>query len=434
MVSFWLILAVMTVVAVMFVLWPIWRQTNAQSSGEQTDRKELVLGLFNEHLQALETQLANGELEQAQFEQLKQELELSLLEDIGEAEYTGQGSSRWGVYATVIALPLAALGLYWQQGYLDDVNVINLREDYFQQDVSTAAEQAEAERKLEALIAGLEKSLDKKPDNAGNRYLLARSYMQKNEFGKAVVAYTHIAQHQEAPPHILGELAQALFLASGNRITQEVELLTARALKKDPDETTSLGLAGIAAFEKGQYSEAIELWERAVGVMGGHSAAARSLLSGIERAKSLQAESRPLVLRAPLAADVGGSHDSVAADSGEQSEVVSMVVKVSLAAGVQASPQDTVFVYARAWQGPKMPLAIHRLTVADLPAEVTLDQSMAMAPGMTINSFPELEVVARISKSGAPEAQSGDWQGSLGPVVLAELDGPLSLTVDERLP
>jgi cytochrome c-type biogenesis protein CcmH len=110
------------------------------------------------------------------------------------------------------------------------------------------------------------------------------------------------------------------------------------------------------------------------------------------------------------------------------------VVKVSLAAGVQASPQDTVFVYARAWQGPKMPLAIHRLTVADLPAEVTLDQSMAMAPGMTINSFPELEVVARISKSGAPEAQSGDWQGSLGPVVLAELDGPLSLTVDERLP
>lgn len=427
MINIWLVLTAMALLAVVFLTWPLWRSRQLPDESVIA-RQELVLTLFNEQLQALENQLAAGELEPAQFEQLRQELELSLLEDVSDTETTRRGSSRLLVWLAAVVLPVAALALYWQQGFLQDIRIGQLRDDFFQQPVSTATQQQEAEAKLDALIAGLETGLQVRPDNAGNRYLLARSYMQKGEFVKAVGAYTYIVQHQEAPPHILGELAQAVFLASGNRMTQEVELLATKALEKDPDETTSLGLAGIAAFEKGQYGRAVQLWEHAVELLGAHTPAAQSLRAGIERARSYQAQTPgALVLR---------NSGSAAPESpkGKTPTSAGVTVSVSLAPEVAADPQDTVFVYARAWQGPKMPLAIRRLKVADLPTEVVLDESMAMAPGMTIASFPQLEVVARISKSGAPEAQSGDWQGNLGPIVLTELNGALSLTVDEQVP
>lgn len=436
--NFWLVVAIMAVIAVAFVLWPVWRQSKKRQTESQAaseGRKGLVLDLFNEHLQALEVQLASGELEQAQFDQLKKELELSLLEDIAEVESTGQGTSRWGLYLTALVLPLAALGFYWQHGSIEDVQILDLREAYFQQQDAVTG-QAD----LEALIARLESRLEQKPDNVGSRYLLARSYMQDNDYVKAVGAYMYIVQHNEAPPHILGELAQAVFLASGNKVTPEVEALAEQALAKNPDETTSLGLMGIASFETQKYSKAVEYWERAVQVMGSATPAARSLVAGIERARSLQAQStgaQSAEVRPPLMAGQGQAVSGVEEDAesgagGAQEN--SLTVKVSVANGVNASPGDTVFIYARAWQGAKMPLAIRRLTVSDLPVEITLDESMAMAPGMTIASVPKLEVVARISKSGAPVPQSGDWQASFGPVVLAELDGALSLLIDQQIP
>lgn len=427
MVNVWLVLTAMALLAVVFLVWPLWRSRQLPAEPVET-RQELVLALFNEQLQALENQLAAGELEPGQFAQLKQELELSLLDDVSDSETTRRGSSRLLGWLAAALLPVAALVFYWHQGALLDVRIAQLRDDFFGQPVTTAAEQQQADAKLDALIAGLEAGLQVKPDSAGNRYLLARSYMQKGEFVKAVGAYTYIVQHHEAPPHILGELAQAVFLASGNRMTQEVELLATRALDKDPDETTSLGLAGIAAFEKGEYGRAIQLWEHAVELLGVHTPAAQSLRAGIERARSYQAQTpAALVMR-------NSGAPTAEASRGQAPAAAAITVNVRLAAAATADPQDTVFVYARAWQGPKMPLAIRRLRVADLPAEVVLDETMAMAPGMSINSFPQLEVVARISKSGTPEAQSGDWQGSLGPIVLTELNGPLSLTVDQQVP
>lgn len=426
--NFWLVVAVMSALSVVFILWPLWRQSKSQQADSLTsteDRKGVVLDLFNEHLQALESQLASGELDQSQFDQLKKELELSLLEDIAEAENQGQGTSRWGLYLAAALLPLAAAGFYWQHGSIEDVKILDLREAYFQQ-----TDAASGQQDLDELIASLESRLEKKPDNVGNRYLLARSYMQKNDYVKAVGAYMYIAQHnEEVPPNILGELAQAVFLASGNRVTPEVQSLAEKALAKNPDETTSLGLMGIAEFERQDYGQAIQYWERAVQALGVSTPAARSLLAGIERARALSVESgqAPLVLRQP-----GQSSPADSESSDSQSR--SLTVKVSLSDKVASSPGDTVFIYARAWQGARVPLAIQRFTVANLPAEITLDESMAMAPNMTINSVPKLEVVARISKTGEPVPQSGDWQGSYGPVVLAELNGPLTLSVDQQVP
>ncbi len=120
--------------------------------------------------------------------------------------------------------------------------------------------------------------------------------------------------------------------------------------------------------------------------------------------------------------------DTAAADS------PGITVEVSLGDGVEVDPATTVFVYARAWQGPKVPLAIQRLTVAELPKAIRLDETMAMAPGMTISAFDQLELVARVTLSGTPAPQSGDWQASMGPIKLNDVTAPVALTISELVP
>ncbi len=428
---FWVFAVVMALLAVGFVVWPLWR--GGQEAG--VDRQELVLDLFNEHLVALERQLESEEIDQQQFEQLKTELEESLLEDAGQVERQVSASTsgyRW-LWLTGLLLPVTSILIYFERGSIDDVEIVESRMAYFHQASMGEAGSESTPVALEQLVAQLEERLESKPDNAGNRYLLARSYMQMSLYIKAAASYMELIQLEEAkqqpgessrvPANIVGELAQAVFLAAGNSVTPEVQQLIDKALSIDPNEASSLGLAGIAAFEQERYGEAIEYWGRAVQLMGPASSASISLRSGMARAKELLAQQGGV----PLAGE------AVKADGPEASQS-SVVVRVALSEGVAVAQGDTVFIYARAWQGPKVPLAIQRLSVAQLPIEVELNESMAMAPGMTLSSFPELELVARVSPDGNPMAQSGDWQGAVGPIRLAEVKGSVALVIADQLP
>ncbi len=436
---FWVLAAAMVLFSVGFVVWPLWRRRDEHGVG----RQELVLDLFNEHLAALEKQLSSEEIDQQQFEQLRTELEQSLLEDVGQTEsQAGAGvSGKPWLWVAGVLLPVASILIYFERGSIDDVEIVESRMAYFHDAaMEGGAGEGATPLALEQLVAKLEKRLKDKPDNAGNRYLLARSYMQLSLYMKAAASYMQLIQLEEAkqqpgeqsrvPANIVGELAQAVFLAAGNRVTPEVQQLIDKALSIDPNETSSLGLAGIAAFEQERYSAAIDYWGRAVQLMGPASNASMSLRSGIARAKELLAQSGggTVLAKAP---DEALEAESVSQSEGAQASVT---VRVALADGVNAAQGDTVFVYARAWQGPKVPLAIQRLSVAQLPLEVELNESMAMAPGMTITSVPQLELVARVSPDGNPMAQPGDWQGAVGPISLGELDGSVAVTIADQLP
>lgn len=122
------------------------------------------------------------------------------------------------------------------------------------------------------------------------------------------------------------------------------------------------------------------------------------------------------------AADLSAEYAVPAADTQSMAAGASLKVKVSLSPAVagKTSPQDTVFVFARAAQGPRMPLAIVRLQVKDLPATVTLDDSHGMSPQMNLSSVPEVVVVARVSKSGMAGAAPGDLEGVSAPVKVGQ--------------
>jgi len=192
--------------------------------------------------------------------------------------------------------------------------------------------------------------------------------------------------------------------------------LVEKVLRAEPDNTMALGLAGIDAFGKKDYVSAIKYWEHTVKLTGQDSPGSQALIAGIERAATL------------YFAEGGTEASLAAARAGRQ-----LSINVSLAEGVEARPDQIVFVYARTWQGAKMPLAIARVPVSELPKRVILTEAMAMTPAMSLGSVDNVEVVARISQDGTAAAKAGDWQGSFGPVDMKALPGEVSVKIDQKV-
>lgn len=417
MIDFWLWATVLVGLAIVFVLWPVIRRS---ALVEQADSRETqVLDLYNQRRQDLQLQLQVGDIEQAQFEQLQAENELSLLQDAA-SESMPQSRRGGGMVLIVVAFIAAGLALYFYQerGAIDDVDIRQMRDELLALPADTPLEVVV--RRQQALMARLDARLAVEPGNLQNWYMLARFAGATEQFDRAISAYEVILQTEPDAPEILSELAQVRFLKSGNSITPEIRQLVGRALQVDPQDATALGLAGIDAFQQQHFADAVGFWQRAVAVLGPFSEGGQALQQGIARAKSMLPADAP---------------DQAGADTNNVAAVLEKVeVKVSLAEGIDVPADTVVFVYARAWEGPKMPLAIQRLTVADLPTTITLDSSMSMVPGMSIASFPALEVVARVSMSGSPMSQSGDWQAAKGPLPTTTKDLALELQIDTKLP
>jgi len=237
-----------------------------------------------------------------------------------------------------------------------------------------------------------------RPDKPVYPLLLARLYQQRGDFQAAVPYYRKVVSLLPQDGSLQGEYAQALFFAADNQMTPAVLAAAQTAHAIDPQDATALGLLGIAAYHDSRYGDAIGHWQQALSGLRPDSASRASLLAGINSA------------RQKLAASGQGAQETVAAST------ASLQVDVSLADELDVPADTTVFVYARAWQGSPMPLAIKRLTRADLPTRITLDESLAMNPAFTLASAEQVELVARVSFAGSATAAPGDIEGKLGPV------------------
>jgi cytochrome c-type biogenesis protein CcmH len=217
-------------------------------------------------------------------------------------------------------------------------------------------------------------------------------------------------------------------MVNGRKLDGEPEALIAKALTIDPDNLKALGVAGTIAFERGDAAKAATLWERALRVAPPGSELAGRLQGALDEAR--QRAGLPPLPNAVAAAPSAAAGPAGDAAAGAGSVQVRITLAPALAA--RASPEDTLFVFARAPQGGKAPLAIQRRQVKDLPLDVTLDDSMAMSPAMRLSSVPQVVIGARISKSGNAMPQPGDLQG-LSPVVPVGTQG-LALQIAEVVP
>jgi cytochrome c-type biogenesis protein CcmH len=202
-------------------------------------------------------------------------------------------------------------------------------------------------------------------------------------------------------------------MAQGQSLAGPPTKLIEKALALDPNLPKALALAGSAAMERGDYAAAVRHWEHLLKGLSADSEDAKMIMGGLEQARQFLAQSKGG--KGMMSAQPEPVPQPVqSASTGK--ERISGLVNISAAMKSKASPTDTVFVLARAAQGPKMPLAILRKQVQDLPIQFALDDSTAMAPQMKISNFDEVVIVVRVSKSGNAMPQPGDLQGMSSPV------------------
>jgi len=245
------------------------------------------------------------------------------------------------------------------------------------------------------------------PDDIEGWKMLGKSYFVMGRFAEAAKAYSKAAIRAPRDAQVLADLADALAMARGQNMQGAPEELVLRALQIDPKNVKALALAGSAAFDRRDFRGAVRYWERMLPLVEAGSEDARVIQSNIEEARAAAAAlPKPAVAGARLQG----------------------TVRLAPELASKISPTDTLFVYARAAEGPAMPLAVLRGRAADLPLKFSLDDSMAMSPAMKLSAFPKVVVTARISKFGSATPQSGDLQGVSAPVANS---GSVSITIDK---
>ncbi|AXM98598.1 c-type cytochrome biogenesis protein CcmI [Pseudomonas plecoglossicida] len=376
MTEFWLSAGLLLLAALGFLLIPILRGRRQQ---QEEDRTALNVALYQERVAELAAQQAAGVLDEAQLATGRDEAARELLADTEGADKPRQGHLGKALpLLAAVLVPVLGLGLYLHFGASDQVQLTR--------------EFANAPKTLEEMTKRLEKAVEAQPDSAEGLYFLGRAYMADERPADAARAYERAVALAGRQPELLGQWAQALYFAANKQWNAQVQALTDEALKADPNEVTSLGLRGIAAFEGERYQEAIDYWTRLLAQLPEGDESRMALQGGIDRATER----------------LGGTVSKPVA--------ARLKVRVELAAALKdkVKSDDTVFIFARASNGPPMPLAAKRVTVAQLPLEVELSDADAMMPQMKLSDFAEVQLVARVSRAGQPT--KGEWIGKGAPL------------------
>jgi len=235
--------------------------------------------------------------------------------------------------------------------------------------------------------------------------MLGRSYTVLGRVDDALPAYAKAVALRGNDASTLADYADALATKNGGQATAESDAIVARALLANPTHLKALALAGTSAFERADYAGAVRYWEKMALSLPPDSPDAPRLQASLDEARKRGGIAAPATATAAAPSVAAGAKTSV-----------SGTVTLSPALAGKASPTDTVFVFARASQGPRMPLAVLRAQVKDLPLSFKLDDSMAMAPSARISGAAQVVVGARISKSGNAVPQPGDLAGESAPV------------------
>ena len=393
MMVFWIVAVLLIAAALLFLLPPLIQRGQDSTSEDTFDRDELNVTIFKDQLAELERDLSVNILSQEQFELAKHDLERSFLQggDAEAVEPISQMDRVIGRSAAVvisILIPILAVILY---------NTLGAGEAGLHPEDARPQVQAEGhEGTLEEQVRKLQDHLQKSPDDAEGWTMLARSYYFLKQYGAAAETFARASGlQQDSNAELLADYADALAMANGRNMAGKPYELAKKALALQPKLQKALWLAGTATYQSGNFEATLGYWKRLLAIFP----------SGSENYVQMQKNIGEIQQKLGMPVD---AVEQVAVAAGGPS--ISGVVRLDDALMLEAAVGDTLFVYARAATGPRMPLAIVRKTVKDLPLEFTLDDSTAMNPAMKLSNFQQVVVGARISKSGNAMPQPGDLQ------------------------
>jgi cytochrome c-type biogenesis protein CcmH len=386
---FVVVAALFAVVALAFVLPPLLRGAKPATGVVHDEVNSLI---YREQLAELRAERERGAISEEQFQRAVGDLERRIVAEAGAtAAAAPRGPHALAAVVVALAIPLVAGLGYWRLG----------APDALQPGATEAMAQPDAGQ-VEAMVDKLWERLKQSPDDADGWALLGRSLAVLGQHERAAQAYAQAARRLPNDANVLADYADALAVTRGRKLEGEPMLLVRRALAIDPQHLKALALAGAGEFQAGNHAAAAAHWKKVLALVPPESEFGRQLQASLAEAEQLASAGKP-------AAPAGKA-------PAKQQAALTGTVSLDPKLAAAAAPGDTVFVIARPADGGRVPLAVARTTVSALPYRFTLDDSMAMAPGMTLSTQSRVIVAARISKSGNPIAQKGDLEGASAPV------------------
>ena len=390
---FLLIVSTLILLAFLFILPPFWRKPKVKI----VDFDQRNVEIAQHRLAELKENRLTGGLSQAQYDEQFSDLEQALSDDLDivgrEIHVTTQ--SKWIIYIVALGIPLLAGSLYFMLG------------NY--QAVSHTAEMSvdpEATKLLEInkMVLRLAEKMKAKPNDAQGWLILGRSYKALEQYPQAADAFANAYRLLGDQAEVMLLYADALAYVNNRNLAGRPSELVYKALALEPDNLNALWLGGMAKAQEGDSPAALKLWKK--------------LEATLPPGSDSQQEIKNLL--SSLAKDASLGQDQKEPEAKVSNFTLS--VQVSLAPKLQKAiaAEDTVFIYAQAISGPKMPLAIVRKHVSDLPLTVSLNDSMAMMPNMKLSNFASVKLLARISKSGNAMTQPNDLIGIIEQVNLTD--------------
>ncbi len=415
----WWLILLMSILAI-GVLAFIWLHRRNNSA----DRKVLNIEIAKQQLADLKKQHASGKIDDVIFNQAYTELLLSLDEDIRQTKYqTDENSiskpgSRGVVLVVMSVFFLAAVPmLYYQIG--DPLAV----EQVSRQTVPNHQTQAIEghNESYEVMAARLEARLASQPDDAKSWYLLGRTYMVMKNYPRAVLAMQKVYEMHPNDIEVLISYADAIAMLNDGRVVDKAMTLAQKAQQISTDEPTAAWLLAMGYEQRGNYEQAVQNWQRVVSQLSTDPLRQQEAKQRLEQARASLKQPLQVTRELPVSASTPATGS------------VTVVIDLAKNLTQQVTVDDTVFVFARAANGPRQPLAVYRLKAGSLPATITLDDSMAMSPMNKLSDHQQIYVSARISRSGNAMAQAGDLQGNSPLLELDKLTKPVNITINTQL-
>jgi len=375
---------------------------------ESDDATNIELAKFK--LRELRAELGVGNLSQAEFAAAKRELEVGLYHDLkdGDQPSAGAGNGRWLVFPLAFIVPVMALLLYAQLG------------DFRAFEPSMAqASQRPTEDQINAMVEGLAKRLQQKPDDLQGWLMLGRSYKAMKRYPDAAQALKRALSLQPDNADLMLQLADTLAMINGGSLQGEPTTYIEQAVALKPDSEMGMWLSGLSKAEQGQLGEAIATW--------------RKLQQHYQPGSDDYQEVQELIdtALARSGQTVDAPQAKATTSTAAVAEALSLRVEIADSLKANVTPEDSVMIYAQAANGPKMPLAVVKRQVKELPLQITLDDSLAMMPSMKLSSVDDIVVTARVSRSGGATPQSGE---PVGKVNVDKQRQPVTVVIDGQVP
>ncbi|MFS1424984.1 c-type cytochrome biogenesis protein CcmI [Shewanella sp. 10N.286.48.B5] len=411
MTTFWIFIALVVLISFMLIWIPHFRQQKMLSAEESGVRKQTNLELFNERAGILAKELEEGLLDQTEFDALKKELEIGLLQDMkiaGDDSLDTKLKAKGILWPSIMTVGVLAVSGYFYStlGAYQELATPPQAEASPHQGMSN--EQIMAQR-----VQMMEQQVQAEPENSQAWFSLGHAYISANQFDHAVASFDKVMELVGTASELLGPKATALYYKNGQQMNPQIQALVDQSLALDPNDPSTLLLVGMDAFFTADYQSAITAWQSILD-SDRKDVDRTALMNAIESAQMrIQAETGVM--------PNDSTHNPMAAATAEAGvKTVDVAISIAPELADQVSSSDMVFIFARSTQGPKVPLAATKISANSLPVTVTLDDTTSMGGDVKLSSAANVEIIAVLSKHGSVKAQPGDLKGIVASVAVGK--------------